>query len=429
MDIADGIMVSRFQAHEFAWISFAEGTFGRLLDVFIAFLIGGLALVPRHFSQGDVLGARTIWLRTLLPSIAFGAAGILVCFSGTSLLTLLGQPHELAQGAGPVMAVLSIGFPAAMLAISAAVYLEGINEPHFVAISVASANVLNIALNWVWIGGHFGFSAMGARGSAWSTTVVRCALGIALVGYAWKKRGGEQSSSELAHAYEREASYTAQWSMGISGASTSAAMIGLSSSLTVFASWLGILPLAAFAAAQNLAAPVALVGLGMSDAAGICVAAEAGRSGNQSAWSVAWASLRVTLVPVLFIVLLLGSWAQTFAALYTNDSLLRVSLASVIPIVCLCVMTDCFGFVMSASLRALRESSWPMGIDIGCLVLLVPLSMSLAFWRGYGVRGLFLAMLAVGGLRASLLAWRFWWRTRGSIPEAGISSEKWSLNA
>ena len=37
MGIADGIMVSRFQAHEFAWLSLASAMLGRLLDVFIAF--------------------------------------------------------------------------------------------------------------------------------------------------------------------------------------------------------------------------------------------------------------------------------------------------------------------------------------------------------------------------------------------------------
>ena len=54
MGIADGIMVSRYQSHEFAWLSLAEGTLGRLLDIFCAFLIAGLVLVPRHFGGGDV---------------------------------------------------------------------------------------------------------------------------------------------------------------------------------------------------------------------------------------------------------------------------------------------------------------------------------------------------------------------------------------
>ena len=60
------------------------------------------------------------------------------------MLSIMGQSHALAAGAAPVMAMLGAGYPASLLAISAAVYLEGVNRPRFVAISVVTANVLNV---------------------------------------------------------------------------------------------------------------------------------------------------------------------------------------------------------------------------------------------------------------------------------------------
>ena len=83
MDIADGVMVARFQAHDFAWLSLASAMLGRLLDVFIAFLIGGLALVPRHFSRGDHAGARSFWVRTFPVAIALGLLALLAGFSAS----------------------------------------------------------------------------------------------------------------------------------------------------------------------------------------------------------------------------------------------------------------------------------------------------------------------------------------------------------
>jgi len=428
MGIADGVMVSRFQAHEFAWLSLAEGTLGRLLDVFVAFLIGGLSLVARHHARGDAMGARMFWRRTMPVSAALGVAGLLIGFAGQTLLTLLGQKQDLAAHAAPVMAILGAGYPGALLAIAAAVYLEGVNRPKFVAFSVVLANLLNIALNWLFIGGHLGLASMGARGSALSTTCVRYALCLALVGYAWRVRVPPEVQSET-HAAERAASRRAQWRLGFGAAGTVVVMVGLTTPLTLFAGWLGVLPLATFSAAWSLAAPAALLAMGMADATCIYVGSEAGRAGERAAAAVAWASLRATLAPTASLVAILAIWAHFFATLYSKDVSLQLSMTAVIPVVAFIVLTDCAGFVMGASLRALREVAWPTGIEIGSMLLLVPLALSLAFSRGYGVRGLFLAMLVAGLVRLSMLLWRFWWRTRNTVIEPSARMEKWSLNA
>ena len=429
MGIADGIMVARFQTHEFAWLSLAEGTLGRVLDIFIAFLIGGLSLVPRHFAQGDGAGARRIWLRTVPVSLALGVIGLLVSLTGNPFLRMMGQAPELAAGAGPVMVILGAGYPAALLAISAAIYLEGLNRPLFVAMSVVSANVLNLALNWLFIGGHWGLPAMGARGSALSTSLVRFALGASLVAYAWRAKP-ETVEVTPEHVTERDESRRAQWKLGLGAASTVTAMVLLTSSLTVFAGWLGVLPLAVFAAAWGLSAPAGLVGLGMSDAAGIYVASEVGRSGERSAASVAWASLSITLVPILLLVEALAFWPHVFAGIYTNDAAMRDSMAAMIPLVAFVLLADSVGFVISASLRALRDVAWPAAIEIGSLVLLVPIAMSLAFWSGYGVQGLFMAMLLAGTMRTVFLIWRFRWRTtQGTGSRRDAMAEEWSVYA
>jgi MATE family multidrug resistance protein len=341
----------------------------------------------------------------------------------------MGQSRALTTGAAPVMAILGAGYPASLLAISAAVYLEGINRPRFVAICVVTANVLNVALNWLLIGGHLGLAAMGARGSALSTTLVRCALCLALAGYAWRLRTAQPTDDSETHRAERAASARAQWRLGFGAAGTVAVMVALTAPLTVFAGWLGVLPLATFAAAWSLAAPAALLALGMADATGIYVGSEAGRSGERRAAAVAWASLRATLAPTAVLVGVLVICARFFAALYSKDLNLQISMTAVIPVVGVIILIDCAGFVMGSSLRALREVAWPTGIDIGSMLLLVPLALTLAFQAGYGVLGLFLAMLVAGLVRAALLIWRFWWRTRNTVIEPGTRMEEWSLNA
>ena len=430
MGIADGIMVSRFQSHEFAWLSLAEGTLGRLLDVFIAFLIGGLALVPRHFARNDRAGARSIWLRTFPVAVVFGLLAILAGLAGTPILLLMGQKQELAVKAAPCMLILAAGYPAALMAIAAAVYLEGINRPQFVAASVVIANVLNIALNWVFISGHLGFAAMGARGSALSTTIVRSALGVALVAFAWRWHRNEPFEETETHQAERIASRRAQWRLGTGSAITLAALVFLTAPLTLIAGRLGVLPLATFSAAWNIVAPAALVALGMADAAGIYVASEAAHGDLRAAAKVAWSAVRITLIPVAAVAIALWTWAVPAAAVYTRDPAMRLSLSAVLPFVGFIVLIDSVAFIMSSSLRGLRETAWSTGIQISAMLLLVPMAFSFAWYQGRGVPGLFLAMFLAGALRASLLTLRFWRRTSSSLPEPGVHLERqWSLHA
>jgi len=150
----------------------------------------------------------------------------------------------------------------------------------------------------------------------------------------------------------------------------------------------------------------------------------------RDAAAVAWASLRLTLVPIAAAVAILSIWASVFAGLYTRDPNLRASMAAVIPLVGCVLLVDCVGFIIVGSLRSLRETAWPTGIEIGSMLLLVPMSVSLSVYRGFGAQGLFLAMLTAGIARAGVLVWRFWWRTRGgTILEPSAPMEKWSLHA
>jgi MATE family multidrug resistance protein len=428
MGIADGIMVSRFQSHEFAWLSLAEGTLGRLLDVFCAFLIGGLVLVPRHFGRGDAKGARAIWLRTIPVALAVGFLGLAIGQFGKPLLLLMGQPLDLAEGAGRAMAIFAWAHPPALLAICAAVYLEGINRPRIVAITVIGANLLNISLNWLFIAGHFGFAAMGARGSALSTTIVRYGLCAVLAGYAWRQRAAQTNTQSAGDAADLAESKRVQWRLSVSSGATVVTMVALGAPLTLFAGWLGTLHLAAFSAVLSLAGPAALIEMGLADAAGVYVGAAAGLSGERKSAAIGWASLRITLVPIAIIVSCLIIWAHACAVFYTKDLGMQVEMIAVIPLIGCNLLIDSVGFVMVASLRALREVTWPTSIEIGSMCLLIPLALWLAFPRGFGIKGLFYSMLTTGIIRATLLAWRFWWRTQNTGFEPDVRTEEFSLN-
>lgn len=411
MSIADGVMVARWDAGDYAALSLADGIIGRLLDVFVAFLFGALSLVPRYFARGDGRGVRSLWLRTLPVALALGAAGAAAGVFGTGILTALGQAPSLAQRSGPLMLILGAGAPAALLAISAAVYLEGIRRPRIVAVAVIAANLLNIAFNWLLIGGHAGAPAMGALGSAWSTTLVRVGLAAWLVAAAWRTPLPESSMPAA-----NSDSLSDQWRLGISAAATVAVMVSLGTGLTIFAGWLGLLALGAFSASLSLCGPAGLIAFGLADAAGIHVGSAAGRPGVRRPAEVAWASLRLAVLPVAALTVLLVFLAGTWAGLYTHDADLRLAITALLPIAGCLSLVDSVGLVMAASLRGLKEAVWPAAIEIASMLVMIPLAAALVWGTAWvppqGARGLVLAMLSVAVLRAALLTGRFWWQTR-----------------
>lgn len=408
MGMADALMVSRFSAHEFAWLSLAEGTLGRVLDVCVAFLIGGLSLVPRAVAAGDPALAHRLWRRTIPVAVALGLCGLAAAFAGRYVLDASGQPPELTAGAVHVMRVLGAGYPAALLAIGAAVYLEGIGHPQVVAATVVAANVLNVGLNWVLIGGHWGAPSMGATGSAWSTTIVRCMLAVVLV--SWAARTAQRGQAS------KTAPGSEQWRLGLGAAATVGVLVALTAMLTTFAGRLGMVPLVVYSASWNVAGPVALITLGLADATAILVAAAAGRHGDGAAARVAWTNLLRTLLPIGVLSMLLIAMSGRVATFYLADEASAGLMASCLPFVACLLVIDASGFVLAAALRGVRDAIGPPAIDIGAMALLVPTAAILAFSSGMAVRGLFTAMLIAGIARVALLIWRFNQRTSSTAP-------------
>lgn len=405
--IADAIMVSRDAPAQLAMLGLADGTLGRIADVFAAFVIGGLILVPRAFGAGDLAACARIWRRSLPPALGLGVLAALLGFACAPLFHALGQPDALASGAGAVAILLGIGKVAALPALGAAVFLEGMKRPAIVAASVVGANALNVALNALLIGGAGPIPALGARGSAISTAIVSAVLALVLATFARRAVAAPSSAQPpAADAPPRAQPAGLQEKLGLSSAIVGGIMLLLTMSLTIFAGRLGSLALAVLAATFTLNAPAMLVILGIADATGIRTASHDGAA-RGPVGALAATSLAVMLAVALAFAAVWCAAPGALAALFTRDAAMRAELAAVIPLASLLLVADGACFVIVAALRALRDFVWPTVIEITTMAALVPLAAFLAFDASLGVRGLVLAAIATAFVRAALLGARF----------------------
>src|SRR3954447_3442700 len=156
---------------------------------FIGMLLGMDTLVAHAYGRRDVKDARHtlvngVWLAVALTPI-------------TAALTLGAIPVMRAVGANPRVMVHCDPFMRAMvwgllplfLFTAFRRYLQALNMVKAVMFTLISANIINLAGNWVLIYGHWGAPAMGLAGSGWSTSLARLYMAVVmLAAVLWEER-------------------------------------------------------------------------------------------------------------------------------------------------------------------------------------------------------------------------------------------------
>jgi len=415
MSIADGIMVARYSPTQLALLGLSEGTLGRVLEILVALLIGGIALAARAHESATPHEAGTVWRRAVGLGLLTGFAAASLGLLGRYWLGWFGEAPSLTEGAAPVVAVLGAGMPLALVAVATGVFLEAIGRAPVVAAAVVGANALNIALNWLFISGHFGLPALGALGSAMSTSLVRAALAVTLVIYACKLTDHARLGIRRAPPGAARGDGALQRRLGYGAAATAGVMNLLGMGVTVLAGWLGTLPLAAITALWNALSVGALLAFGMGDATALRVAAlvgaaPSGDGARHSPLGAALLGLGVTVLALALLVVPALLAPEVLAAIYAAHGQLRTALVALLPLGGLVLLCDGASFVLGAALRGLGDAVWPTGLQIAVAALLVPLAWWLAVKRGGGASGLVTAILMTSVLRALLLGARLAWR-------------------
>jgi MATE family multidrug resistance protein len=403
MVLVDAVAVARYDAGALAVTILAQGTFGRLVDVFLAVLLSPLVLFAA--AQGPGNGDRRIalWHRSLALALGLGLAGFGVAVFATPILSVLGQDPALAKAAGPVVLALGIGLPAGLVAIASAIHLEGAGRAKSVALSVLAANGLNLGLNGVLVGGHLGFPELGALGSAVSTSLVRLTLAAVLV---WSVLSLEGPAA-LRRARPAQSERREQMTLGGSAFVTAGLLHALGIWLTVFAGWFGPLPLAAYASAWLLNLPGMLLSSGIGDALALRLSkADAEGASRREAARLFRSDLGGLALVLLPFTVLFSLWPVALAGLYTSDPSLATGIAALLPASGLVLLLDGLSYGLVAALRARRDVAVPMAIQIGCMAATPVLAGSLAFGLDLGLSGIVAAILSTSTLRIGLLAFR-----------------------
>lgn len=189
--LADALMVAHLgEAALAATTTGAMNAFAFfILPMGTVFIVSSFS--AQHFGRGDVAGAR----RYAFYGLAVAAFAQVLCLALQPLLPgALGLLHLEPAVYEPLEGYLRIR----LLAGGAAVGLEalgnhyaGLGNTRLPMVANVVAMVLNVAGNWLLIGGHLGFPALGVAGAAWASvlsSVLAFLLLLAVFLVQWRRR-------------------------------------------------------------------------------------------------------------------------------------------------------------------------------------------------------------------------------------------------
>jgi MATE family multidrug resistance protein len=393
MGVVDTIMVGRVSPAALAAAALGNLYFFVITIFGLGVLLALDPIIAQALGARDELAVSRGLQRGLVLSLFLTVPVSLLMLAVEPVLVWVGQPAEVIPGAaGYTHRLIPSIWP-----FYAFVVLRQTLQAHHrtgpIVVTIVAANLLNVALNYAWVYGHFGFAANGVLGSAWATTVSRCLMAPMVLALGWnyirpyleKRAPNLLDLRPLARMLRLGSPIGAQMVLEV----------GAFSTVALFMGWLGVDQVAAHQVAINLASLTFMVPLGVSGAAAVIVGHAVGRGDAAGVRRSTWAALVVGAGFMALTAVLLIAAPGALARLYTSDSGVVALAVLLLPIAGVFQVFDGLQVVAIGLLRGLGDTQVPVIVNvIGFWCIGIPVSLWLGFGLGYGAVGLWWGLVA-----------------------------------
>jgi MATE family multidrug resistance protein len=414
MNTTDVIMVGPLGAEALAGAGVANAIFMAALVVCTGTLMGMSPLVSQAFGAGDRGECRRVMVQGLWLAALLSVPMTVLCFFGLPIARALGQPETVARLAGGYLAAIGWGVPPLLLFMAFRQYLDGMSltRPAMVmtfigvAVNVGGNQLLIYGFQWdLPLLGTWSVPAGGLVGSAWSTTIVRWAMLVAMLAYVL-------SRSELApfvgvSLKPVAARLRRMLVIGAPIGGQLAAEIGVFAFAVIMMGWLSPVAQAAHQVAINIASATFMVALGTSLAGTIRVGQHVGAGSRRGVQRAALTTYVLVLTFMSLCALVFLAAPRWILGLYTRDpQIIAVGLTLMV----MAAAFQVFDGAQVAGLCALRgaaDTRVPMWITVlAYWVIGAPAAYLLGFHTSLGAQGVWLGLVISLIVAAVLLGWR-----------------------
>jgi MATE family multidrug resistance protein len=301
-------------------------------------------------------------------------------------------------------------------------YLQGVGRVRPVAFALITANLVNLAGNWMFIYGHFGMPAMGVRGSALSTCGARVYMAAVLV-YAACAHESKRGHALFAHWPAPDWNHVrALLQLGLPAASQVVLEVAAFGAATVMASHLTPIALATHEIVLSCAAYTYMVPLGISAAAAVAVGHAIGAGNPARARRAGTLAIALGVGFMACMAVLLLTLPRPIIGIWTHDPRVLALGAHILAIVAGFQIFDGTQSVSTGALRGLGETRYPMLMNLaGYWILGLPLGAILCFVFGWRLSGIWIG-LTVALITIALLLCTRWLRDSRKLPAGRVAA-------
>lgn len=424
MFVVDSVMVGQVGADELGFLSLGLTMQMLLMLVSVGILQGAMVMTAQAIGAREEARVGAVWRVSLLHAFALGTVFALVSLLTGPFLRLTGQSEPAIAGAVAVAHQFAWGMPGMLLYIACGYLLEGIGRAHVGMFVLLGANLLNVALNAVFVWGWLGIvPAMGADGAVLATSLIRwlmfaSALVYIAVRIDWR-RYGLSLDLRLALRPEGLEAGRRMRRLGLPMGLAQAVESGAFQSIVLMAGRLGPAALAAHHVTMTYIQIIYMVAVGLAAATSIRVGRAVGRGDLAAVRLAGWAGLALVALIMLAPALVFALAPQGAAAFFVGDpAVLAIARVTLLVTSLLVVFDGLMGVAMGA-LRGTGDVWVPLALHGAVFWLIaVPFAFALSFGLGLGAAGLTFGLLAGVALSSLVLALRFYAVTRRAIAPA-----------
>lgn len=407
MGVVDVMMVGKLPSVNLAAISLANAVYFFICILGIGTLTAISPLVATskgagHPNQCAILFRQGFHASLILSAILSGIIYLL-----TENLYLLQQSEQTTALAKSYLHILNFGTFPMLLFMALKQYSDGLSFTKASAIITLAALGINAALCWIFIYGHFGSDRMGLNGAGLATTLARLfmALSMALVVLVHKQYKPFLKLKQ----HEGDLSYLKKiFTVGLPSGFQYFFEIGAFAFAAIMMGWISDNAMAAHQVAINIASVTYMIATGISAGGAILVGDALGRKNKTDVMDAGRASLIMGAAFMGFCALIISIFTYPIISIYTTDSIVTPMAAALLYIAALFQLSDGIQCVGLGILRGLGDTKVPTIITIiAYWGIGIPVGYLLGFTLGFGLYGIWIALLLGLSFSAFMLSTRF----------------------
>jgi MATE family multidrug resistance protein len=384
MGVVDTVIVGHVSARELAAASLGHLYFFGLAVFAMGTLWAIDPIVSQAMGARDHEAAALGIQRGLVLGAVLGLITTVLCLPAESVLRALRQPAEVVPRAAAFVWMSAPSMIALLSFVTLRQSLQAMKHTRAIVGTIIAGNLLNAALNWVFVFGHLGAPAMGAVGSALSSTIGRWVMLTLLLTFSRRElrpmltpwRSAAWSPGPLFRTLR----------IGLPIGAQSTVEFTTFAAISVFAGWFGADAIGGHQVAINLASLTFMVPMGVGGAAAVLVGHAIGEGDLPHARRVAASAVLCGAAFMALSALVLLGFPGVFARAYTSVPGVIAGVFQVF---------DGTQVVASGVLRGAGDTRAAMIANVlGFWLVGTPVSLALGFAAHGGVVGLWWGFVA-----------------------------------